>query len=78
MINFFPPAVSEFMLSWEIQPNIFEIRFNFESTLIIVSTAQVMGNGSVQGFRVQERKAVPSNIAAISWHATCATACSAF
>jgi len=38
-------------------PNIFEIPFIFESTLIIVSTLQVMRvfRGSV--FRVQERKA---------------------
>ncbi len=29
-------------------PNIFEIRFNFESTSIIISTSQVMGVFSVQ------------------------------
>ena len=31
-------------------PNIFEIRFNFESTLIIVTRPQVSGNANVQGF----------------------------
>jgi hypothetical protein len=38
-------------------PNILEIRFNFESTLIIVSAPQVMRVFSGSALRVQERKA---------------------
>jgi hypothetical protein len=42
------------------EPNIFEIHFNFESTLINVSTTQVLivFRGSV--FRVQEKPRSPS------------------
>jgi hypothetical protein len=36
------------MKSSNVQPNIFEIRFNFESMLIIVSTPQVTPVFSVQ------------------------------